>query len=111
MELACLRGHCYSQSVLRGIIRIAAPRAVILREDHRPFFLSWNHMQTVGSLREWLALHPDRVGKVDRGVLVSARPPYASVRLAPPPNLPSRRHCATSIDTDFLDADPTRLHN
>src|SRR5260370_41608184 len=106
MELACLRGHCSSQSVLRGIIRIAAPRAVILREDHRPFFLSWNHMQTVGSLREWLALHPDRGGKVDRGVLLRARPPYASLRLEPPPNLPTLNQYPTLIDRAVREYDP-----
>src|SRR5260370_34179845 len=63
-------------------------------------------MKTVVPLREWLALHRDRVEKVDRGVLVGARPPYASVRLEPAPNLASINPWPTVIDRGFRESDP-----
>src|SRR6185437_10951489 len=102
------RLHRDAEGVFVLLIGEAAPGRVVPGKDDGPFVGAGNHVQTVGSGRERLALHRDRRVESDGGVLIRARAPYLVVGHEAAPDLATVYQWAVVDERDVGEADALR---
>src|SRR5947199_1239282 len=110
MKISRLRLYGDTQSVLLFIVSEAAPRSGVLGKDDSPFFFAGEHVQAIGSLRQWLALDGDRISERDGCVLVGAGTPNLSVGDQAAPDFPAIHQRTMVVERDVGDANSLR-HN
>ena len=103
-----LRFHRHAERIFVLLVAEAAPCGRHLRKNHRPLIFAGNHVQSVGSFVERLALNGHGIGKRDRRILVGSCAPYFSIRHQLAPNLPAVSQRAVIVNGDIGDANALR---
>src|SRR5205085_29224 len=107
-KLAGLRLDRDTQRIFVFFIGEASPGRSDFREDHSPFVLARNHVQTVSPFWELFAFDRDRIGKFDGGVLIRAGPPNLPIWNELPPDLTFVDERTAVVDRDIRDAHALR---